>query len=99
MNAGHFIEQELLYQTDAYNATFQSSDEKNTLQKEVEDNEDIDCLMKTLLKQAILTHLKMAIGDLRNMTVRDTGSTTQVRNTTICVYGFLQKNGLMLLVS
>ena len=63
MNAGHFIEQELVYQTDAYNATFQSSAEKSTLQKEAEDNEDIDCLMKTLLKQAILTHLKMAVGD------------------------------------
>ena len=62
MNVGHFIEQELVYQRDAYSATFQSSDEKSTLQKEVEDNEDIDCLMKTLLKQAILTHLKMAVG-------------------------------------
>ena len=52
-----------MYQTDAYSATVQSSDEKSTLQKEVEDNEDIDCLMKTLLKQAILTCLKMAVGD------------------------------------
>ena len=55
MNAGYFIEQDLMYQTDAYSATVQPSDEKSTLQKEVEDNEDIDCLMKTLLKQAILT--------------------------------------------
>ena len=39
-----------MYQTDAYSATVQPSDEKSTLQKEVEDNEDIDCLMKTLLK-------------------------------------------------
>ena len=45
--AGYFIEQDLMYQTDAYSATVQSSDEKSTLQKEVEDNEDIDCLMKT----------------------------------------------------
>ena len=52
-----------MYQTDAYSATFQPSNEKNTLQKEVEDNEDIDCLMKRLLKQAILTCLKMAVGD------------------------------------
>ena len=44
-----------MYQTDAYSATVQPSDEKSTLQKEVEDNEDIDCLMKTLLKQAMLT--------------------------------------------
>ena len=44
-----------MYQTDAYSATVQPSDEKSTLQKEVEDNEDIDCLLKTLLKQAILT--------------------------------------------
>ena len=36
-----------MYQTDAYSATAQPSDEKSTLQKEVEDNEDIDCLMKT----------------------------------------------------
>ena len=63
MNAGYFIEQDLMYQTDAYSATVQPSDEKSTLQKEVEDNEDIDCLMKTLLKQAILTCLKMAVGD------------------------------------
>ena len=48
MNAGYFIEQDLMYQTDAYSATVQSSDEKSTLQKEVEDNEHIDCLMKTL---------------------------------------------------
>ena len=47
MNAGYFIEQDLMYQTDAYSATFQSSDEKSTLQKEVEDNVNIDCLMKT----------------------------------------------------
>ena len=52
MNAGYFIEQDLMYQTDAYSATVQPSDEKSTLQKEVEDNEDIDCLMKTLLKQS-----------------------------------------------
>ena len=52
-----------MYQKDAYSATFQSSDEKSTLQKEVEDNVNIDCLMKTLLKQAILTRLKMAVGD------------------------------------
>ena len=52
-----------MYQTDAYSATVHPSDEKSTLQKEVEDNEDIDCLMKTLLKQAILTCLKMAVGD------------------------------------
>ena len=51
-----------MYQTDAYSATVQPSDEKSTLQKEVEDNEDIDCLMKNLLKQAILTCLKMAVG-------------------------------------
>ena len=51
-----------MYQTDAYSATVQPSDEKSTLQKEVEDNEDINCLMKTLLKQAILTCLKMAVG-------------------------------------
>ena len=63
MNAGYFIEQDLMYQTDAYGATVQPSDEKSTLQEEVEDNEDIDCLMKTLLKQAILTWLKMAVGD------------------------------------
>ena len=63
MNAGYFIEHDLMYQTDAYNATVQPSDEKSTLQKEVEDNEDIDCLIKTLLKQAILTCLKMAVGD------------------------------------
>ena len=63
MNAGYFIEQDLMYQTDAYSATVQPSDEKSTLQKEVEDNEDIDCLTKTLLKQAILTCLKMAVGD------------------------------------
>ena len=30
-----------MYQTDAYSATVQPSDEKSTLQKEVEDNEDI----------------------------------------------------------
>ena len=30
-----------MYQTDAYSATFQPSDEKSTLQKEVEDNETI----------------------------------------------------------
>ena len=54
-----------MYQTDAYSATVQPSDEKSTLQKEVEDNEDIDCLMKTLLKQAILTCLKMAVGDCK----------------------------------
>ena len=47
MNAGYFIEQDLMYQTNAYSATVQPSDEKSTLQKEVEDNEDIDCLMKT----------------------------------------------------
>ena len=52
-----------MYQTHAYSATVQPSDEKSTLQKEVEDNEDIDCLMKTLLKHAILTCLKMAVGD------------------------------------
>ena len=52
-----------MYQTDAYSATVQPSDEKSTLQKEVEENENIDCLMKTLLKQAILTCLKMAVGD------------------------------------
>ena len=50
-------------QTDAYSATFQPSDEKSTFQKEVEDNEDIDCQMTALLKQAILTRLKMAVGD------------------------------------
>ena len=61
MNAGYFIEQDLMYQTDAYSATVQPSDEKSTLQKEVEDNEDIDCLMKTLLNQAILTCLNMAV--------------------------------------
>ena len=55
MNAGYFIEWDLMYQTDAYSATVQPSDEKSTLQKEVEDNENINCLMKTLLKQAILT--------------------------------------------
>ena len=38
-------------------------DEKSTLQKEVEDNDNINCLMKRLLKQAILAHLKMAVGD------------------------------------
>ena len=43
-----------MYQTDAYSATVQPSDEKSTLQKEVEDNEDIDCLMKTLLKQGYI---------------------------------------------
>ena len=56
----------LVYQTDAFSANFQSSDEKRTSQKEVEDiqdNDNIDCLMKTLLKQAILTCLKMAAGD------------------------------------
>ena len=63
MNAGYFIEHDLMYQTDEYSATFQPSDEKSTLQKEVEDNKDIDCLMKTLLKQAILTCLKMEVGD------------------------------------
>ena len=42
MNAGYFIEQDLMYQTDAYNATVQPSDEKSTLQKDVEDNENID---------------------------------------------------------
>ena len=52
-----------MYQTDAYSATVQPSDEKSTLQKEVEDNENIYCLMKKLLKQAILTCLKMAVGD------------------------------------
>ena len=62
MNAGYFIEQDLMYRTDAYSATVQPSDEKSTLQKEEEDNEDIDCLIKTLLKQAILTCLKMAVG-------------------------------------
>ena len=62
MNAGYFIEKELMYQTDVYNATFQPSDEKNTLQKE-EDIGDIDCLMTTLLKQAILTRLKIAARD------------------------------------
>ena len=51
-----------MYQTDAYSATVQPSDEKSTLQKEEEDNEDIDCLMKILLKQAILTRLRMAVG-------------------------------------
>ena len=55
-----------MYQTDAYSATVQPSDKKSTLQKEVEDNEDIDCLMKTLLKQAILTCQKMAVGDCAN---------------------------------
>ena len=55
-----------MYQTDAYSATFQPSDEKSTLQIKVEDSEDIDCLMKTLLKQAILTRLKMAVGDCAN---------------------------------
>ena len=43
MNAGYLIEQDLMYQTDAYSATFQPLDEKSTLQKEVEDDEDIDC--------------------------------------------------------
>ena len=52
-----------MYQTDAYSATVQPSDEKSTLQKEVEDNEDIDCLMKTLLKQAILTCINQCIRD------------------------------------
>ena len=52
-----------MYQTDAYSATVQPPDEKSTLQKEVEDNKDIDCLMKNFLKQAILTCLKMAVGD------------------------------------
>ena len=51
MNAGYFIEQDLMYQTDAYSATVEPSDEKSTLQKEVEDDEDIDCLMKSFLKQ------------------------------------------------
>ena len=50
-----------MYQTDAYSATVQPSDEKCTLQKEVEDNEKIDCLIKKLLKQAILICLKMAV--------------------------------------
>ena len=63
MNAGYFIEQESVYLTDACCATFQSSDEKSTSQKEVEDNNNIDCLMKTLLKQAILTCLKMGVGN------------------------------------
>ena len=97
MNAGYFIEQDLIYQTDAYIATFQPSDEKSTLQKEVENNVNTDCLMKTLLKQAILTRLKMAVGDLRSVSVRDAGSTIQVRNTTICVYGLLQENGLKIM--
>ena len=52
-----------MYQTDAYSATFQPSDEKSTLQREVEDDEGIYCLMNRLLKQAILTRLKMAVGD------------------------------------
>ena len=38
MNAGYFIEQDLMYRTDAYSATVQPSDEKSTLQKEVEDH-------------------------------------------------------------
>ena len=61
--AGYFSEKELMYQTDVHSATFQPSDKKSTLQKEVEDIGDIDCLMTTLLKQTILTRLKMAVGD------------------------------------
>ena len=97
MNAGYFIEQDLMYQTDAYSATVQPSDEKSTLQKEVEDNEDIDCLMKTLLKQAILTCLKMAVGDCAKHECHGCKMTTQVRNTTISVYGLLQENGLKIM--
>ena len=59
-----------MYQTDAYSATVQPSDEKSTLQKEVEDNEDIDCLMKTLLKQAILT-IRWQLETVRSMNVMD----------------------------
>ena len=61
MNSGYFIEQDLVYRTDMYNKTFESSDEKSTLQKEIEDDVDIDCLMKTLLKQVISTHFKMTV--------------------------------------
>ena len=86
-----------MYQTDAYSATVQPSDEKSTLQKEVEDNEDIDCLMKTLLKQAILTCLKMAVGDCAKHECHGCKMNTQVRNTTIFVYGFLQENGLKIM--
>ena len=42
MNAGYFIEQDLMYQTDAYSATVQPSDKKSTLQKELEDDENIE---------------------------------------------------------
>ena len=54
---------DLVNQTDAYSATFQPLGEKSTLQKEVEDNGNINFQMITLLKQAILTRLKMAAGD------------------------------------
>ena len=59
MNAGYFIGQDLMCQTDAYSATFQTFDEKSILQKEVEDNEDIDCL----LKPSKTSHIEMAVGD------------------------------------
>ena len=86
-----------MYQTDAYSATVQPSDEKSTLQKEVEDNEDIDCLMKTLLKQAILTCLKMAVGDCAKHECHGCKMNHPSQNTTISVYGLLQENGLKIM--
>ena len=86
-----------MYQTDAYSATVQPSNEKSTLQKEVEDNEDIDCLMKTLLKQAILTCLKMAVGDCAKHECHGCKMNHPSQKYHDTVYGLLQENGLKIM--
>ena len=83
-----------MYQTDAYSATLQPSDEKSTLQKKVENIEDINCLMKTLLKQAILTRLKMAVGDCAKHECQGCRIDHPSQKSTIFVYELFQKIGL-----
>ena len=65
MNQGYFVEQELMYRADIYrqNIDPDQSDMKCDLQKEVEDNTKTDCLMKTLLTDIILQHLKINVGE------------------------------------
>ena len=94
MHQGYYIEKDLIYQADVYSQTFLShqSEESSALQKEVEEHAG-SFQKENFLTKAILMNLKKVSEIMHVMNVKDAESIIQVRNTTICVYGLLQKNG------